>query len=392
MSLPYIYLDNHATTRCDPRVADVMQRMLLDDYGNAGSHSHATGQVARDAVEQARARIAAHLSCASTEILFTSGSTESNNLAFRGLADHPRRKGHHIVSASTEHRAVLEPLRRLESRGLQLTLLPVRPQSDMEAGRVDLNELADAMDGDTFLVSVMGANNEIGVLQQIEKIGRLCQEREVTFHCDATQAVGKLPIDLLAMHVDLLSFSAHKFHGPKGIGGLYVRRRGQGPRLMPQIEGGGQEFGFRGGTLNVPGIVGMAYALDLALEELPGETDRLAGLRNRLHEGLLDQIDGVQLNGPPLEIPGLRLGHNLNVAIEGVTGEALMLEMHDVAVSSGSACSSANPEPSHVLRALGLDEDRVRSSIRFGLGRFNSETEIDATIARVAAVVRTLRG
>jgi cysteine desulfurase len=384
----FIYLDNHATTRCDPRVVAEIERLLLDGYGNAGSRTHRLGHEAQDEVEKSRACIASALGCASTEIIFTSGATESNNLAFRGLAEHPRRNKHHIVTVETEHRAVLDPLRRLESAGMQVTYLPVRSQDDLEAGRVDLQQLASTLDQNTLLVSVMLANNEVGVIQQVDKIGRLCHERNVFFHCDATQALGRLPIDVEAMHIDMLSFSAHKFHGPKGVGGLYVRRRGRSPRLAPLIDGGGQEFGLRSGTLNVPGIVGMAKALELSLEELPVEPLRIAALRNRLYRGLVQNVPHAELNGPSLDIPGLRLSNNLNIAFHGVSGEVLMLELPELALSSGSACSSANPEPSHVLRALGLDEDRVRSSLRFGLSRFNTELEIDRAIERIGDVCR----
>lgn len=386
-----VFLDNHSTTRCDPRVAAEVQRYLVEEYGNAGSRTHMLGHRARDVVEASRQSIAKSLNCSATEIVFTSGATESNNLALRGLSEHPRRKRHHIVTVSTEHRAVLDPIRSLEAKGMRVTILPVRPQEDLEAGRLNLQQLEEVIGDETLVVSVMMANNEIGVIQLMEKIGRLCRERNVYLHCDATQAMGKVAMDVEALHVDLLSFSAHKFYGPKGVGGLYVRRRGNGPRLAPQQDGGGQEFGLRSGTLNVAGIAGMALALELSLAELPQEQQRLRFLRSRLYQGLCGNIHGVELNGPDLDLPGLRLDNNLNLAFEGVSGETLMLELPDLAMSSGSACSSANPEPSHVLRSLGLNDDRVRSSLRFGLGRFNTEAEIDYAVDRLVAVVRALR-
>lgn len=365
--------------------------MMLEQYGNAGSVTHAWGHVVRDAVEHAREQVAASLGASASEIIFTSGATESNNLAIRGLADHPRRRGHRVISMCTEHRAVLDPLKRLEAKGHAVTLLRPHPQGDLEAGRVDLRQLLDSIDEETFLVSVMLANNEIGVLQPIAQIGAHCRAKGVTLHCDATQAVGHIDVDVQALQVDLLSFSAHKFHGPQGVGGLYVRRRGGGPRLSPLLEGGGQEGGFRGGTLNAPGIVGMGVAIEICREEFVEASQRQRALRNRLLAGILNRVPDVALNGPPVDIPGLRIPNNLNLAFTGVTGEALMLELEEVALSSGSACTSANPEPSHVLRGLGLDEDRVRSSLRFGLSRFTTDEEIDHVVARLAEVVPRLR-
>jgi cysteine desulfurase len=385
------YLDNHATTRVDPRVVEAMLPYWSDAFGNAGSTSHAFGWEARDAVDAARASIAGAIGAAEKEIVFTSGATESNNLALRGSAERTRRRGDHIVSVATEHKAVLDPLARLGRKGFEITLLPVEPWTSASAGRIDPRQVADALRDETCLVSVMLANNEIGILQPIAEIAALCRERGVIFHCDATQAVGKLPVDVGALGVDLMSFSAHKIYGPKGVGALYVRRSSPPVRLEPQQDGGGQEHGLRSGTLNVPGIVGFAKALELCQSELIEETVRLRSLRNRLYQKLCDAVSGVSLNGPALERPELRLANNLNCTFAGVDGEALMLNMKTLAVSSGSACTSANPEPSHVLRALGRSEDEARSSLRFGLGRFNTEDDIDAAVEAIARGVEALR-
>jgi cysteine desulfurase len=389
--LDCIYLDHHATTPVDPRVVAAMLPYFTEKFGNAGSINHPYGWEAKDAVDAARASIAAALNCGEREIVFTSGATESNNLALKGIAERSRKKGNHLVSVGTEHKSVLDVLDKLSRRDYEVTLLPVEPIGSPTCGLLDPQRVADALRPDTILVSVMAANNEIGVLQNIAEIGRLCRERGVTFHCDATQAVGKVPVDVEAWHVDLLSFTAHKIYGPKGIGALYVRRRTPAVRLAAQIDGGGQEHGFRSGTLNVPGIVGFAKALELCLAEVPPETDRLIALRRRLFDGIVGQIDGVSLNGPALDMPGLRLPNNLNLSFAGVDGEALMMSMKHVAVSSGSACTSANPEPSHVLRALGLSEELTRASLRFGLGRFNTEAEIDRAVELTVESVQTLR-
>jgi cysteine desulfurase len=297
-----------------------------------------------------------------------------------------------MVSLTTEHRAVLDPLKRLARRDLQVTLLPVAPAPRPDAGRLDLQQLADALSDRTILVSVMLANNEIGTLQPLAEIGKLCKERGVLLHTDATQAVGKSPVDVEQLQVDLMSFSAHKFHGPKGVGALYVRRRDPHVRLTPLIEGGGQQRGLRSGTLDCPGIVGMAKALALCLEEMPEEQERLRQLRDTLYTQLRDRVSGVGLNGPALDRPDLRLSGNLNVHFAGIDGEALMLSMEQLAVSSGSACSSEDPGPSHVLRALGLSDDVVRGSIRFGLGRFNTQAEVPTAVTIVAEAVERLRG
>lgn len=386
-----IYMDNHATTRVDPRVVEAMRPYWSEVYGNAGSINHSFGHAAQEAVDRARSEIAQAIGAGEREIVFTSGATESNNLAIRGVAERQRRRGNHFVSVSTEHKAVLEPIEHLARRGYTATLISPAPIGEPMAGILDPQQVADAIRDDTCLVSVMLANNEIGAIQPIAEIGAICRERGVPLHCDATQAVGKLPVDVDQLQVDLLSFSAHKMYGPKGVGALYVRRRTPSVRLQPQIDGGGQEWGFRSGTLNVPGIVGFAEALRLCLQEQPAEGVRLAELRDVLFEGLREAIDGVSLNGPALDRPGVRLPGNLNVSFALVDGEALMMNMGEIAVSSGSACTSANPEPSHVLRALGLSEDLTRASLRFGLGRFNTREELEYAIQITSETVRKLR-
>jgi cysteine desulfurase len=384
-------MDNHATTRVDPRVLEGMLPYFSEAYGNAGSTNHSFGWEARNAVDAARESVAAALGASPREIVFTSGATESNNLALFGVAERPRRKGNHILSVVTEHKAVLDPLTHLTTRGLEVTFLPVEQNGSSRAGLIDADDVSRAIRDDTFLVSVMMANNEIGVIHPVAEIGRICKERGVMFHCDATQAVGKMHVNVEALNVDLLSFSAHKIYGPKGSGALFVRRRNPIVRLESQILGGGQEHGFRSGTLNVPGIVGLAKALEIAVSEMHDEATRLAALRQRLHDGLTTAIGDISLNGPALGVPGLRLPGNLNLTFAYVQGEALLLEIKDLAVSSGAACTSANPEPSHVLRALGLDEDATRASLRFGLGRFNTEEEVDFAIEQVAAAAVKLR-
>ncbi len=385
-----IYLDNHATTRVDPRVVAAMLPCFSEHYGNAGSVSHAWGHAAAEAVELARQSVATALGATPREIVFTSGATESNNLALRGVCERPRRRGNHVLSVRTEHKAVLDPLVWLGQHGLEVTLLDVTPAPLPRAGWLDPERVADAVRADTVLVSVMLANNEIGAIQSLAEIAAICQPRGIALHCDATQAVGKVPVDVDALGVDLLSCSAHKLYGPKGVGALYVRRRA-GLRLLPQIFGGGQEGGLRSGTLNVPGIVGFARAVELCLAELAVEAPRLAGLRNRLAEGLQARLTKLAMNGPALDQVGLRLPGNLNLSFGNVDGEALMMSMGELAVSSGSACTSANPEPSHVLRAIGLDEDATRASLRFGLGRFNTAEEIEIAIEWVGETVDRLR-
>lgn len=387
-----VYLDNHSTTRVDPRVVDTVAPFLTEMYGNAGSVSHAFGWEARDAVEKATAAVAAAVGAKPKEIVFTSGATESNNLAIRGIVESPRRKGNHLLSVATEHRAVLDPLRRLARHGCELTLLTPAPAGRSDAGRLDLQQVAEALRDDTVLVSVMLANNEIGAIHPIAEIAAVCRAHGVPLHCDATQGVGRIPVDVEALGVDLMSFSGHKIYGPRGMGLLYVRRRSPPLRIEPQMTGGGQQHGLRSGTLNVPGIVGLAKALELCREELLHEMPRLAALRQQLWTGLREKLDGLTLNGPQLDRTDWRLPGNLNVAFDGVDGEALMLSMPGLAVSSGSACSAAEPEPSHVLRALGMADDVVRSSLRFGLGRFTTESEILFAIEVIAEAVTRLRG
>ncbi len=386
-----VYLDNHATTRVDPRVLEAMLPFFTETYGNAASTSHSFGLAAKEAVDAARETIAAAIGASAREIVFTSGATESNNLAIRGVAERQNRRGSHLVSVQTEHKAVLDPLERLGRRGYTVTTLAVEPAGSGRAGWLDPDAVRQALRDDTLLVSVMLANNEIGIIQPLEEIAAICRQRGVLVHCDATQAVGKMPLDVRTLGIDLMSFSAHKIYGPKGVGVLWVRRSSPQVRLEPQIAGGGHEGGLRSGTLDVPGIVGFARAIQLCLAEMPDESRRLADLRNRLYQGLTSELDGVSLNGPALEQPELRLPANLNVSFAYVDGEALLMNMKDVAVSSGSACTVANPEPSHVLRALGLSDDAVRSSLRFGLGRFNTSDDVEFAISAVSSVVRRLR-
>ena len=386
-----IYLDNQSTTRVDPCVVDAMLPYFSEQYGNAGSTSHGFGWDAKEAVEASRRTIAEAIGAGPREIVFTSGATESNNLAIRGVAEWPRRRGNHIVSVATEHKAVLDPLDRLLSRGFEITLLPITPDGNPQPGLVTADQVADAIRPDTVLVSVMLANNEIGVIQPIAQIGQICKQQGVLFHSDATQAVGKLPIDVEALQVDLLSFSAHKLYGPKGIGALYVRRRNPQVRLLPLMDGGGQEAGRRSGTINVPGCVGFAKATEISLAKMDVEQPRLAALRQELYEGFMSDISDVRLNGPELDDATVRLAGNLNMRFRHVEGESLMISVGDVAVSSGSACTSANPEPSHVLRSLGLSDDDTRSSVRFGIGRFNTQSEIEYVVKTIAEAVWRLR-
>jgi cysteine desulfurase len=386
-----IYMDNQATTRTDPRVLEAMLPFFTETYGNPASTTHGFGWSAKETVAKARESIAAALGARAREIVFTSGATESNNLAIRGLAERVRRKGNHIISVVAEHPSVLDPLEKLGRRGFEITLLPVIPAPDPEAGRIRPEQVAAAIRDDTLLVSVMLANNEIGTLQPLEEIGRICKQRGVLLHSDATQAVGKVLVDVNRLGVDLLSFSAHKIYGPKGIGGLYVRRRDPTVRLEPLLDGGGHEGGLRSGTLNVPGIVGFARALELCQEEMPAESQRLRLLRNRLYQGIIAATPRVDLNGPALEPSEWRLPGNLNLSFAGLEGESLLLNMRDLALSSGSACTSEKPEPSHVLRALGIGGQRTRSSLRFGLGRFNTPEEVEYAIQILSETVQRLR-
>ncbi len=381
MKLP-IYLDNHATTPVDPRVLDAMLPYFQEKFGNSASRNHAFGWVAEEAVEKARGQIAQLIGATPKEIIFTSGATESNNLAIKGVATMYAEKGNHIVTAATEHKAVLDTCKHLEKEGVRVTYLPLNGD-----GLVDLDMLRDAITDKTILVSIMFANNEIGVLQPIREIGKICKERGVLFHSDGVQAAGKVPVDVIADNIDLLSLSAHKVYGPKGIGALYVRRRGPRVQLTAQIDGGGHERGMRSGTLNVPGIVGLGEACALAQQELPEEMKRLAGLRHRLMEKLRSALEETYINGSMEH----RLPGNLNISFAYVEGESLLMGINDVAVSSGSACTSATLEPSYVLKALGLGDDLAHTSIRFGIGRFNTQEEIDYTADKVISVVNKLR-
>jgi cysteine desulfurase len=390
-----VYMDNHATTRVDPRVVAAMLPYFDVTYGNAHS-VHAAGLEARDAVETARQSIATAINADANEIVFTSGATESNNLAIRGVAERDRRRGNHIVSVATEHKAVLDPLARLARRGFEVTLLDVEQHPSPRGGWLDPQKISDTLRDDTCLVSVMLANNEIGVIQTLADVASICKARGILLHCDATQAVGKIPVDVGSLGVDLMSFTAHKIYGPKGIGALYVRRRDPIVRLESQISGGGQQEGRRSGTLNVPGIIGFATALQLCLDELPTEPQRLTALRHELYRSIVSQINDVEICGPALTARAadglpLRLPANLNISFGNVDGEALLLAMGNLAVSSGAACTSTDPEPSHVLRAIGLSEDAARSSLRFGMGRFNSEEDVKYASGRVVEAVKYLR-
>src|SRR5579862_8163744 len=381
LKLP-IYMDNHATTPVDPRVVEAMLPYFTEKFGNAASRNHSFGWVAEEAVENARAQIARLINAAPKEIIFTSGATESNNLVLKGVAEKYREKGNHIITAVTEHKSVLDAAKRLETQGCEVTYLPVGAD-----GLIRLDELRRAVTPRTILISIMYANNEIGVIQPIAEIGRIAREAGVFFQTDAVQAAGKISVDVEHDHVDLLSISAHKFYGPKGCGALYVRRRDPRVQVVAQMDGGGHERGLRSGTLNVPGIVGFGKAAELAAAEMPAESRRLAALRDRLKDLVLSKLEDVRINGSI----AARLPHNLNLSFAGVDGESLLMGMNDVAISSGSACTSARVEPSYVLRALGVPEELAHSSIRFGLGRFNTEEEVDYTARRVAEVVARLR-
>ena len=377
-----IYMDNHATTPVDPRVLEEMLPYFTDRFGNAASRNHSFGWAGEEAVETARERIAKLIGATTKEIIFTSGATESDNLAIKGVAEMYREKGNHIITAVTEHKAVLDTCKRLEKYGYRVTYLPV--QKD---GLVDLDDLKRAIDNKTILVTIMAANNEIGVVQPIAEIGKLCHEKGVIFHSDATQAVGKIPIDVIKQNLDLLSISAHKMYGPKGVGALYVRRKSPRVQISPIIDGGGHERGMRSGTLNVPGIAGLGKACALCYEEMPQESVRMSGMRDRLRDRIMSNLDEVYINGSMEH----RLPQNLNISFAYVEGESLLMGINDVAVSSGSACTSATLEPSYVLKALGTGDDLAHSSIRFGLGRFNTEAEVDYVADRVVETVQRLR-
>jgi len=391
-----IYMDNHATTPLDPRVLETMMPYFTETFGNAASRSHGYGWEAEKAAETGREQIARLINAKAKEIIFTSGATESDNLAIKGVVEFYKDKGNHVITAAIEHKAVLDTCKALERKGLAtVTYLPVD-----RYGLVDPDDVRKAITDKTVLVSIMFANNEIGSINPIGEIGKVTREKGVLFHTDATQGVGKLPLDVEAMNIDLLSMSAHKMYGPKGIGALYVRAKGPRVRLTPIIDGGGHERGFRSGTLNVPGIVGFGKACELCREGMADEAQRLLGLRERLREGLFSQLDDIFLNGHPVH----RLPGNLNVSFAYVEGESLLMGLNGsthpiavaeseppIAVSSGSACTSATLEPSYVLKALGVGDDLAHTSIRFGLGRFNTAEEVDYVTNRVVHEVRRLR-
>ena len=378
-----IYLDCHATTPVDPCVLEAMLPYFSERFGNPASVTHAYGWEAEAAVQQAREILATAIGATPEEIIFTSGATEANNLAIKGVAEAKFSQGRHLISVQTEHNAVLDPLRYLESLGFEITLLPVQPD-----GLIDLAALKQALRPETILVSVMAANNEIGVLQPLAEIGDLCRDRKIYFHTDAAQAVGKIPLNIQSLPIDLMSFTAHKIYGPKGIGALYVRRRNPRVTLAPQLHGGGHERGLRSGTLPTPLIVGFAKAVELAVAEMSNERDRILGLRQHLWQQLNDAIPDLLLNGHAQQ----RLPGNLNISVPGVDGQALLLGLQPtIAVSSGSACTSAKIAPSHVLEALGRSESLAYASIRFGIGRFNTEAEIDQAAHCAIATIRSLR-
>ncbi len=377
-----IYMDNHATTPVDPRVVEAMLPYFNDKFGNAASRNHSFGWTAEEAVENARGQIARLVNATPKEIIFTSGATESNNLAIKGVAEMYREKGNHIITQVIEHKAVLDTCKRLEKYGFEVTYLPVEKD-----GRINLDDLRRAITPKTILISIMYANNEIGVVQPIAEIGKIAKEKGILFHSDGVQAAGKIPVDVQKDNIDLLSLTAHKFYGPKGCGALYVRRKNPRVQLSAIIDGGGHERGMRSGTLNVPGIVGFGKASELCQSEMAAESERLRRLRDRLKDGIFAKLDEVYVNGSLTQ----RLPHNLNVSFAFVEGESLLMGINDIAVSSGSACTSATLEPSYVLKALGVGEDLAHTSIRFGLGRFNTEEEVDYVTSRVVETVNRLR-
>jgi len=381
MKLP-IYLDNHATTPLDARVLEAMMPYLTDRFGNASSRNHQFGWEAEQAVERAREQVAKLIGASAKEISFTSGATESDNLAIKGVAEAYREKGNHIVTVVTEHKAVLDSSKRLEKNGYRVTYLPVDTD-----GLINLDELKRAIDSSTILVSIMYANNEIGVIQPIPEIGKICREREVLFHSDAVQAIGKIPVNVLADNIDLMSITAQKLYGPKGAGALYVRSRNPRVEVVAQLDGGRHERGMRSGTLNVPGIVGLGQACEIARKEMAEEAKRLGLFRDRLKKRLEDGLDETHVNGSMER----RLAGNLNMSFAGVEGESLLMGINDIAVSTGAACAAASLEPSHVLAALGLGAEIANSSVRFGIGRFNTEGEINYVAERVIDTVTKLR-
>lgn len=377
-----IYMDNHATTPLDPRVLEAMMPYLTGIFGNAASRNHSFGWEAEKAVEKAREQVAKLIGATAKEVIFTSGATESDNLAIKGIAEMYRERGNHIITQVTEHKAVLDTCKKLEKQGYRVTYLPV--QAD---GLIDMEDLKRAIDDQTILVSIMYANNEIGVVQPIAEIGKLCHEKGIIFHTDAVQAVGKISVDVQKDNIDVLSISAHKLYGPKGVGALYVRRRNPRVQISEQINGGGHERGMRSGTLNVPGIVGLGAACEIAMNEMETEGKRETELRDYLKAKLENALDYVHVNGNmDHHLPG-----NLNMSFVYVEGESLLMGINDIAVSSGSACTSATLEPSYVLKALGLGDDVAHSSIRFGLGRFNTKAEVDYVSDKIIDVVKKLR-
>jgi cysteine desulfurase len=381
MKLP-IYMDYHATTPVDPRVLEAMLPYFTETFGNAASRNHPFGWEAEEAVEKARKQVADLIGANAKEIIFTSGATESNNLAIKGAAEMYREKGNHIITCVTEHKAVIDTCKKLEKQGYRVTYLPV--QKD---GRIDLAELRGAITEKTILITIMSANNEIGVVQPIAEIGAIAKEKGILFHTDAVQAAGKVPFNVTEMKADLVSLSAHKMYGPKGVGALYVRRRNPRVLLSEQISGGGHERGMRSGTLNVPGIVGLGKAAELCRTEMAAEAERLRQLRDYLNAELHKNLDELYINGSMEH----RLPHNLNISFAYVEGESLLMGINDVAVSSGSACTSASLEPSYVLKALGAGDDLAHSSIRFGLGRWTTKEEVDYVVDKLTNVVQRLR-
>ncbi len=381
MNFP-IYMDHNATTPMDPRVLEAMMPYFTKVYGNAASRSHQYGWEAEEAVEKARQQIADLIGCTTKEIVFTSGATESDNLALMGIAEMYASKGNHIITLPTEHKAIIDTCKYLERHGKEVTYLSVD-----EFGMVDLEALRNAIKDTTILVSIMMANNEIGTIQPVAEIGKICREKGVIFHTDATQGVGKIPVDVNAMNIDLMSFTAHKMYGPKGVGALYVRKKSPRVKLSEQMHGGGHERGMRSGTLNVPGIVGFGKACEICKEEMESESKRLIYLRDKMINTFLSRVKYSYLNGHPTE----RLPHNVNVSFEYVEGEGLMMGIKDLAVSSGSACTSATLEPSYVLKALGRGDELAHSSIRYGLGRFTTEEEVDFAIEQTIDSVNHLR-
>ena len=378
-----VYMDNHATTRVDSRVLDAMLPYFTEKFGNAASRNHSFGWEAEEAVGRSREQIAALIGAKSKEIIFTSGATESDNLAIKGVIEFNKDKGNHIITCVTEHKAVLDSCRALERAGkATVTYLPVD-----KYGMVDPDAVRRAITDKTVLITIMWANNEIGTIHPIAEIGKIAKEKGIVFHTDAVQAIGKVPVDVEKAGVDLASITAHKIYGPKGIGAIYVRSKGPRVRLSPQMDGGGHERGMRSGTLNVPGIVGLGAACEIAGKEMPDEAQRLIQLRSQLQAGLFERLDEIYVNGHPTE----RLPGNLNVSFAYVEGESLLMGINDIAVSSGSACTSATLEPSYVIRALGIDDELAHSSIRFGLGRFNTLEEVDYVTERVSKEVKRLR-